>query len=141
MVAVALSGCQRESDSPIDPGVPAIPLEESVADDELNVVLITLDTTRADALGSYGQRLPVSPNFDRLAKRVTDGMSQPRPDFLDTLASAYAAVGDFASAVRVQNRVLHLIEGIGDAEQIENARDHLAHFEAGRPLREPESGD
>jgi len=105
------------------------------------VVLITLDRTRADALGSYGQRLPVSPNFDRLAKRVTDGMSQPRPDFLDTLASAYAAVGDFASAVRVQKRVLHLIEGTGDAEQIENARDHLAHFEAGRPLREPESGD
>jgi hypothetical protein len=63
-------------------------------------------------------------------------MSQPRPDFLDTLASAYAEVGDFANAVRVQKRVLHLIEGTGDAEQIENARNHLTQFEAGRPLRE-----
>jgi arylsulfatase A-like enzyme len=32
-----------------------------------NVVLITLDTVRADALGSYGQILPSSPHLDRMA--------------------------------------------------------------------------
>ena len=32
-----------------------------------NVVLITLDTVRADALGCYGQPLPTSPRIDRLA--------------------------------------------------------------------------
>lgn len=32
-----------------------------------NIVLITLDTTRADHLGSYGYRRPTSPNLDRLA--------------------------------------------------------------------------
>lgn len=32
-----------------------------------NVILITLDTTRADALGAYGQTLPASPNIDRMA--------------------------------------------------------------------------
>jgi arylsulfatase A-like enzyme/predicted Zn-dependent protease len=32
-----------------------------------NVLLITLDTTRADRIGAYGQRLAVTPNLDRLA--------------------------------------------------------------------------
>jgi arylsulfatase A-like enzyme len=46
--------------------VPAI-ASEPAGDGALNVVLITLDTTRADALGSYGQRRPITPNLDRLA--------------------------------------------------------------------------
>lgn len=33
-----------------------------------NVLLITIDTLRADHLGCYGYRLPTSPNIDRLAK-------------------------------------------------------------------------
>jgi arylsulfatase A-like enzyme/Tfp pilus assembly protein PilF len=33
----------------------------------LNVVVITLDTTRADALGAYGQTLPATPRIDALA--------------------------------------------------------------------------
>jgi arylsulfatase A-like enzyme/Tfp pilus assembly protein PilF len=37
----------------------------------LNVIVITLDTTRADALGSYGQALPTSPTLDRLAEQGT----------------------------------------------------------------------
>ena len=32
-----------------------------------NLLLITLDTTRADALGVYGQALPATPRLDRLA--------------------------------------------------------------------------
>ena len=32
-----------------------------------NIVLITLDTTRADRLGAYGYKLAVTPNIDRLA--------------------------------------------------------------------------
>jgi arylsulfatase A-like enzyme len=35
----------------------------------LHVVLITLDTLRADHLGSYGYKRPTSPNLDALAKR------------------------------------------------------------------------
>jgi arylsulfatase A-like enzyme len=93
---------------------------------------------------NYAYLLATSPNEAdrdgaealRIAKRVTDEMSQPRPDFLDTLASAYAEVGDFENAVRVQKRVLRLIEATGDAEQIEDSRNHLAQYEAGRPLRE-----
>ena len=36
-----------------------------------NVVLITLDTTRADHLGCYGYERPTSPNLDRLAEQGT----------------------------------------------------------------------
>lgn len=35
--------------------------------ERLNVLLVTLDTTRADHLGCYGYPLPTSPNLDRLA--------------------------------------------------------------------------
>ena len=34
-----------------------------------NVLLITIDTLRADRLGGYGYRLPTSPGIDRLAQR------------------------------------------------------------------------
>jgi len=36
---------------------------------KLNVLLITIDTLRADRLGCYGSRLPETPNIDRLAER------------------------------------------------------------------------
>jgi hypothetical protein len=34
----------------------------------LNVVIVTLDTTRADALGAYDATHKTSPNLDRLAR-------------------------------------------------------------------------
>lgn len=34
-----------------------------------NIILISIDTLRADALGSYGQSLPTSPTLDGLAER------------------------------------------------------------------------
>lgn len=37
----------------------------------LNVLLITMDTTRADALGCYGQTIETTPNIDRLATEGT----------------------------------------------------------------------
>jgi arylsulfatase A-like enzyme/Flp pilus assembly protein TadD len=39
----------------------------SAAKQPLNLVLITLDTTRADALGAYGQVKPTTPHLDALA--------------------------------------------------------------------------
>ena len=35
---------------------------------DLNVVIITLDTTRADRIGAYGDRHAMTPNLDRLAQ-------------------------------------------------------------------------
>jgi hypothetical protein len=76
------------------------------------------------------------PEALRVAKRVEEAMSEPNPDYLDTLASAHAEVGDFANAVRVQQRAVQLLEAGGDPDRIEAARSHLAEFEAGRPVRE-----
>ncbi len=50
-----LLGCKPEP--PSEPPAPPRP----------NVLLISIDTLRADALGSYGQSLPTSPNLDALA--------------------------------------------------------------------------
>jgi tetratricopeptide (TPR) repeat protein len=38
---------------------------------DLNVLLITLDTTRADHIGAYGQMPQLTPNIDRMAGRGT----------------------------------------------------------------------
>ena len=47
-----LGGCRRRAEKP-------------------NVLLLTLDTTRADSLGCYGYARPTSPNLDRLASQST----------------------------------------------------------------------
>ncbi len=73
----------------------------------------------------------------RIASQVIEGGMGERPDFLDTLACAYAEVGDFESAVRTAERVLALQEAAGDPGRIEEARAHLEQFRAGRPVREP----
>jgi hypothetical protein len=39
----------------------------AAASGPLNVLVVTLDTTRADTLGAYGQSLPVSPRIDAMA--------------------------------------------------------------------------
>ena len=41
---------------------------EGATEESLNVILITIDTLRADALGAYGQERFTSPNLDQLAK-------------------------------------------------------------------------
>ena len=40
---------------------------EEISDAPLNLVVLTLDTVRADALGVYGQKLPTTPNIDAVA--------------------------------------------------------------------------
>jgi arylsulfatase A-like enzyme/tetratricopeptide (TPR) repeat protein len=46
-------------------------LPAGVARDRLNLVVITLDTTRADHIGAYGSGLVKTPAFDRLAREGT----------------------------------------------------------------------
>jgi len=73
----------------------------------------------------------------RIAKQINPDDGGGRPDFLDTLACAYAEVGDFASAVRIGERALALHDSTGDPGLIEEAKAHLEQFRAGRPVREP----
>ncbi len=48
---------------------------------DLNVIFLTLDTTRADKLGCYGERQRVTPNLDRLATEGVrfDQVMSPAP--------------------------------------------------------------
>ena len=78
----------------------------------------------------------------RLARALVARPGQARPEFLDTLAAALAETGDFAEAVRVQRRAVAQLEARNaDPAALEAFRAHLAAFEAGRPLRDPEPGD
>ena len=60
-----------------------------------HVLLITIDTLRADHLGTYGYRLDTSPNIDRLAERgvlfedCTVQRTKTRPSMASLLTGAY----------------------------------------------------
>jgi arylsulfatase A-like enzyme len=66
LLAAALAGCPGPTgEAPKEAGV-ARPV---VAGNPLSVLLITIDTLRADHLGAYGYRRPTSPRMDGLARR------------------------------------------------------------------------
>ena len=46
---------------------PTPPIQEVVVDRRPDILLVTIDTLRADRLGSYGDELAKTPNLDRLA--------------------------------------------------------------------------
>jgi hypothetical protein len=65
--------------------------------DHWNVILIVLDTLRADHLGSYGHDRPTSPNLDRLAGRgvrfelATSQSPWTRPSHISLFSGLYPA--------------------------------------------------
>jgi arylsulfatase A-like enzyme len=71
----------------------------------------------------------------RAAVAETDGR---HPDYLDTLAAAYAETGRFEQAVAAQRRALAILEGFEVPPEIRaDYESHLASLESGRPVREP----
>ena len=69
IVAVALGGLYRMwPRSTVSGGVDFGPLPRGVSRDALNLVVVTLDTTRADRLGAYGRSSAGTPYFDALAE-------------------------------------------------------------------------
>jgi len=82
-LAVAGGGCHQS-----DAGAP----------DRPTIILITLDTTRADHLGCYGYSRPTSPNIDRLANEslVYDRAIAPGTWTLPSHASLFT--GKFATS-------------------------------------------
>jgi arylsulfatase A-like enzyme len=66
LAAVALAGCPGPRGDASKAGPAARP---AVAGNRLNVLLITIDTLRADHLGAYGYRRATSPKIDAFARR------------------------------------------------------------------------
>jgi arylsulfatase len=65
-LAAALAGCPGPKDGARQKAAAARP---SAAGNRLNVVLVTIDTLRADHLGVYGYRRATSPRMDAFARR------------------------------------------------------------------------
>ncbi|MFL6198050.1 MAG: sulfatase [Thermoanaerobaculia bacterium] len=84
----------------------------------LNVLLITIDTLRADHLGAYGYARPTSPNIDRLARegvlfrRAQAQWPKTSPSFASLLSSTYGHTNGLirTTAQRMPDRFLLLAE-------------------------------
>ncbi len=110
----------------LEEGIETCPPEDGI----LNNYAYALATNRDAELRDGAEAL-------RIAQQITRGEKGKRHDFLDTLACAYAEVGDFENAISVGEQALALIEAIGHAESIEQLKSHLEQFRAGEPVREP----
>ncbi len=74
----------------------------------------------------------------RLAEAVVEESEGQHPDYLDTLAAAYAEQGELERALETQRRALSLVEGRDlPPELVEPLRRHLATLESGEPIRTP----
>jgi spermidine synthase len=71
-----------------------------------------------------------------LAEQACDRTAYRDPNFLDTLAAAYAAAGRFAPAVSTARKALALMTAQGSPEIEEQIRARLALYQAGQPYRE-----
>ena len=87
--------CSAENETALAPGV-------SVDPASWNVVLITLDTVRADALGAYGQELDTTPSLDRLAEQgvLFEQVVTAAPHTLAAHASIMTGLYPFAHGAR-----------------------------------------
>jgi cellulose synthase operon protein C len=70
-----------------------------------------------------------------LARRASTATDDGDPSFLDTLATALAAGGEYAEAVEVADRALELAEEGGDEPLAAEIRGHRELFHADRPFR------
>jgi hypothetical protein len=70
-----------------------------------------------------------------LARRACTATDDGDPSFLDTLATALAAGGEYAAAVEVADRAVALAEEEGDEALATEIRTHRDLFRAGRPFR------
>ena len=107
LACLAITGqCSRQSDAP------------------RNIILISIDTLRRDALGCYGAAKPVSPNIDRLAAEslVFDTAIAQAPWTLPSHAAMLTSLypeeldlGSFGSVKRVSEDATSIAESLRDA--------------------------
>ena len=112
-LALASAGCGEGQEPKAGSPAPAPPASAPatseptatatpVLRDALNLVVITMDTTRADALGAYGQALPTTPNIDRLARDgvLFEHVATAAPETLPSHSTIFTGKMPFAHGAR-----------------------------------------
>ncbi len=96
-----------------------------------NAIAYLLSTSPADDVRDGVRALELAQE----AVRETGGQ---HPDYIDTLACAYAETGQFGAAEQQLRQVFELIEGHKVPDELREVYErHLARVEAGEPIREP----
>ncbi len=98
---------------------------------------------RTELLDALVRILAASPDPDvrdgpralELARRLTDRVR--RPETMESLAMAYAEVGRFSEAVRIQEEVVRAAESAGVTVILDHLRRNLRRYRDGRPARSP----
>jgi tetratricopeptide (TPR) repeat protein len=71
-----------------------------------------------------------------LASRACEVTHYENPDYINTLAAAYAEAGDFSSAVKWSNKSLELVGENGDRDRRERFLKALALYKDRKPMRQ-----
>ncbi len=71
-----------------------------------------------------------------LAQRACELTDRKDPRFLDTLAVASAANGNFTEAIEITNKAIRLAESVGRKDLVEDFKSHLRLYQANQPYRE-----
>jgi arylsulfatase A-like enzyme/Tfp pilus assembly protein PilF len=104
LAALLAAGCGQAGSDPgtTSGGVVVGHLPRGVSASDLNLLIITLDTTRADRLGAYGWAQSVTPALDRIGAEgvVFEHAAAPAPLTLPAHASLFTSKYPPAHAVR-----------------------------------------
>ena len=94
---LASVGCGESETAPVSDAEPT-----AVASDALNVLIITLDTTSADALGVYGQERDTTPSIDRFSAGgvIFDQAATAQPSTLPSHATIMTGKLPFTHGAR-----------------------------------------
>jgi len=126
LIGFACFACGRADEAAKSPAAnPHAPaaVEMASGDQPLNVVIVTLDTTRADALGAYDGIRKTSPNLDRLA---TEGVLFEQavvsaPSTLPSHATIMTGKHPYAHGARSNNGYVLAHENVTLAERFKAA--------------------
>jgi HemY protein len=70
------------------------------------------------------------------AQIAVQGQQRNNPEYLDTLAAAYAETGQYEKAVRIVRQALSLARASGDTELSDTIEGRLRLYQSGRPFHE-----
>ena len=100
-----------------------------------NVIVVTIDTTRADAIGAYGQAKPTSPRIDALAAEgvLFEDVVTSAPSTLPSHATIFTGKQPYAHGVR-SNAGYRLAEEHDTLADVLAARGYVTHAEIAAPV-------